>query len=213
MRVALIAFIFLLSAPNILIAAGGCTKEEICAMVGTMDHFSILDKCPGAGKILSDCKKVSEDQLADLPEPKFVDNGDGTVTDTANKLMWLKKGILEKVTLKEAKDYAQSAKVANKTEWRLPTLPELKTLLNTERAINASGKKAWINPMFDDDEGHYYWTTTNCSELSVIEDRYQKKICQQGDGAVWLIHFNINAIFWHHITAKNYYIWLVRKAG
>ena len=212
MRIAFIILAFLLSTPGFLFAAS-CTKEDVCAMVGTMDHFSILDKCPGAGQFLSECKHVSESGLAELPDPEFVDNGDGTVTDKVNKLMWIKKGILTKSTLKEALEYAQSAKVAGKTEWRLPTLPELKTLMGHQRSTNPSGNKSWINPVFDDDEGHYYWTTTSCSELSFIEDRYQKKTCQEGDKAVWLIHFNINAVFWHHVTAKNYYIWLVRKAG
>lgn len=212
MRIAFIVFVLLVSSPALLFAAN-CTKEEVCAMLGTMDHFSILDKCPGANKFLNECKQISETTLQDLPEPKFIDNGDGTITDQTNKLMWIKKGILKKSDLKEANEYARSAKVADKTGWRLPTLPELKTLLSSERVVNSSGKKAWINPLFDDEEGHYYWTTTTCTEVSAIEDRYQKKICQQADKAAWLVHFNINAVFWHHITTKNYYIWLVRNAS
>ncbi len=208
MRIALFALAFLLIRPAFLFA--DCSKEEICSMLSTMDHFSILDKCPKAGPLLAECKKVDETELPELEEPKFVDNGDETVTDTVNHLMWAKKGVLEKLSLKEAKEYAMTAQTAGKNGWRLPTLPELKTLIYNSRVVNASGKKAWINPIFDDGEGHYYWTTTTCKELAVIEDRYQKKICQQGDTAAWLIHFNINAVFWHHTTTKNYHVWLVR---
>lgn len=209
MRIAFLALVFLVSGPALLFA--DCTKEEVCGLMETMDHFSILDKCPNAAPLLAECKKSSDVVVEDLPEPKFADNGDGTITDTVNKLMWIKKGILQKVSLKEAKEFAQTANVANKTDWRIPTLQELKTLVNHERVANASGQKAWINPMFDDDIGHYYWTTTTCKELTVIEDRYQKKTCQQGDQAAWLVHFNINAVFWHHVTTKNYHIWLVRN--
>lgn len=189
--------------------AAGCDKADICGMLNKMDHFSILGACPGAGPLLAECKKVTENTLESLQEPTFVDNGDGTVTDTTNKLIWIKKGILKKVSLKEAKKIARESSLSGKSDWRIPTLPELKTLLYSERTINVSGKKAWINPIFDDDMGHYYWTSTTCDQVSAIEDRYQKKICQQGDQAAWLVHFNIAAVFWHHTTSENYYVWLV----
>lgn len=209
MRIVIFALVLLLSTSAPLHAQ--CKKEDICAMIGKMGHFEILDKCPGAGPHLVECKKVSEKTVEDLPKPNFVDNGNGTVTDTVNKLLWIKKGILKKVSLKEAKDFASMANNGGKSGWRLPTLVELKTLIHNARIENISGKKAWINPIFDDGRGHYYWTTTTCDEVSVIEDRYQKKVCQEGDKAAWLVHFNINAVFWHHVTAKNYHIWLVQN--
>jgi len=209
MRVVLIAVILMFSSS--LSAYADCKKEEVCALVGKMDHFSILDKCPNAGPMLIECRNVSESTIEDLPEPSFVDNGDGTVTDSVNKLLWLKKGILDKkVSLKDAKDIASMAEQAGRSGWRLPTLPELKTLIYTERVVNASGKKAWINPLFDDGVGHYYWTTTTCDQLSAIEDRYQKKICQEGDKAAWFVHFNINAVGWFHTILERPYIWLVQ---
>lgn len=188
-----------------------CTKEEVCGMMGAMSHFDILDKCPNAGPLLVECKQVSKQEVVDLPEANFVDNGDGTITDTVNNLLWLKKGILKKTKLKDALIVAESAEEAGRTGWRLPTLPELKTLIYNERIVNASGKKAWIHPIFDDGRGHYYWTTTTCDQVSVITDRYQEKICQQGDTAAWLVHFNINAVLWFHTTQEKPNIWLVQS--
>ncbi len=188
-----------------------CTKEEVCGMMGAMSHFDILDKCPNAGPLLVECKQVSKQEVVDLPEANFVDNGDGTITDTVNNLLWLKKGILKKTKLKDALIVAESAEEAGRTGWRLPTLPELKTLIYKERIVNASGKKAWIHPIFDDGRGHYYWTTTTCDQVSVITDRYQEKICQQGDTAAWLVHFNINAVLWFHTTQEKPNIWLVQS--
>ncbi len=195
-------------------AHAACSKSEICAMLGKMNHFSILDKCPGSGPLLAECKKVKETALEDLPSAEFIDNGDGTITDTVNKLVWRKKGEhdkegkLNKVKLKIAKKLAAASNAAGRSDWRIPTLLEFKTLFFPKRILNAGGKKAWINPIFDDGVGHYYWTSTTCDQISVITDRYQKKICQQGETAAWLVHFNINAIFWHY-KSEDYHVWLV----
>ena len=195
-------------------AHAGCKKSEICSMLGKMDHFSILNKCPNSGPLLAECKKVKETTVEDLLPAEFIDNGDGTVTDTVNNLLWMKKGELDekgnltKVKLKIAKKIASASSHAGRTNWRIPSLAEIKTLFSSKRVVNAGGKKSWINQVFDDGVGHYYWSSTTCDQVSVIKDRYQKKICQQGESAAWLVHFNINAIFWHH-KIEDYHVWLV----
>ena len=188
-----------------------CQQAEICEMIKKLDHFSILNACPDAGPMLKECRKVNVSVLEQLAEPNFVDNGDGTVTDTVNKLRWIQKGIVKKLSLKDAMAYAEAETFAGSSNWRLPALSELKTLVYPKRIINASGKKAWINPIFDDGLGHYYWSTTTCDQLSAIEDRYQKKTCQQGENAAWLVHFNINAIFWFQTSEERPNSWLVQS--
>ena len=179
MRILFIVLVVLIAWPSPLLAK--CSKAKVCAMMKKMGHFEILNQCPEAAPLLAECKKVSTKKLEDLPAPKFVDNKNGTVTDTVNKLKWAKKGKLEKFSLKMAKEYAIGADIDGSAGWRLPTLPELKTLMYKERVKNVSGQKSWIHPLFDDGRGHYYWTSTTCEEVSEITDRYQKKLCQQGD--------------------------------
>jgi len=210
MRVLLLILAVLIAWPSSSWAK--CSKAKVCTMMKTMGHFDILNQCPAAAPFLAECKKVSDKQLEDLPAPNFVDNKNGTVTDTVNKLIWAKKGDLNKYSLKMASEIAAGADVDGTSGWRLPTLPELKTLMYKERVKNVSGQKSWIHPLFDDGRGHYYWTTTTCEEVSVITDRYQKKLCQQGDQGAWLVHFNIGAVFWHHVTAEKYHAWLVKEA-
>jgi hypothetical protein len=193
-----------------------CAKEDVCKMIKKMSPFSVLDKCPSAGPLIVQCKKIANLPLEKLPDPEFVDNGDGTVTDKTNKLLWIKKGInkdgeFQQMDFRDAERLAESSKAANKTGWRLPTLAELNTLLHHERVKNASGKKSWVNPVFDDDRGHHYWTTTSCEKVTFIKDRYQKKICQEGTSAVWLVHFNVGALFWQFKNKKIYHVWLVQS--
>ncbi len=209
MRIVFLALIILLTPATPSFAK--CEPSDICEMMKKLDHFSILNQCPDAAAVLKECRKVNQNTLEELSAANFVDNGDGTVTDTINKLRWIKKGIINKLKLKDSKAFAATKTFAGSSDWRLPTLSELKTLIYFERTINAGGKKAWINPIFDDGLGHYYWTTTTCDQLSVIEDRYQKKICQQGKSAAWLVHFNINAIFWFHTSQEKPHTWLVQN--
>ena len=209
MRIVLLTLIVLLA--QAIPSFAKCKPADICEMMKKRDHFSILNECPNAAPMLKDCRKVNESVLEELQPANFVDNGDETVTDTVNKLRWVKKGVINKLSLKDSIAFAEAETFAGSSDWRLPTLPELKTLLYPERIVNVSGKKAWINPIFDDGLGHYYWTTTTCDQLSVIKDRYQKKICQQGEGAAWLVHFNINAIFWFHTNQERPHSWLVQN--
>ena len=126
-----VLFLFFMSS---LSAHAGCSKSEICAMLGKMNHFAILDKCPSAGPLLAECKKVKETILEDLPPAEFIDNGDGTITDTVNKLVWMKKGEhdkegkLNKVKLKIAKKLAAASSAGGRSDWRIPSLNEFKTL-------------------------------------------------------------------------------------
>ena len=215
MRIVLLTLIVLLV--QAIPSFAKCKPADICEMMKKMDHFSILNACPNpnTGAILRDCRKVSEATLPRLLDPAFVDNGDETVTDTANKIRWIKKGMIKKLKLKDALAFAEAETFAGSSDWRLPTLPELQTLMHTERVINSSGKKAWINPMFDDGLGHYYWSTTTCNEVSFIEElfqgRMQKKTCQIGETASWLVHFNVGSTFWFFNSEEKPHVWLVQS--
>jgi hypothetical protein len=58
---------------------------------------------------------------------RFVDNGDGTVTDTIRKIMWQKGDNGKEVTFEEAQKYCQSLRIGSHVDWRLPKPDELET--------------------------------------------------------------------------------------
>ena len=95
MRIVFLTLIVLLT--QAIPSFAKCKPSDICEMMKKMDHFSILNACPGSGPTLKECRKVNESVLEELPDAHFVDNGDGTVTDTVNKLRWIKKGIKNKL--------------------------------------------------------------------------------------------------------------------
>ncbi len=80
-------------------------------------------------------------QAGIVPEGRFVDNGDGTVADIATGLMWQKlPGDVNKdgavFTVDDSVDwegalrFCESSELANHSDWRLPNVLELQSIVN-----------------------------------------------------------------------------------
>jgi len=107
----------------------------------------------------------------------FHDDGDGTVTDRATGLQWMKvdSGHLRagprqdgRLNWSEALAWAEGLSFAGHTDWRLPNAKELQSLVDYERCPDATKSPA-IDPVFSvstiEDEGGrkdypFYWTGT-----------------------------------------------------
>jgi hypothetical protein len=75
------------------------------------------------------------------PEPRFTDNGDDTMTDNLTGLMWTKDANLAQLLWQEALDYCNNLNLAGYSDWRLPNVNELESLINSEEEDSA----AWLN--------------------------------------------------------------------
>jgi len=58
---------------------------------------------------------------------RFVDNGDGTVTDTKRQLMWQKGDNGREVTFEQAQEYCRNLRLGGHADWRLPKPDEWDT--------------------------------------------------------------------------------------
>ncbi len=99
---------------------------------------------------------------------KFVDNGNGTVTDKTTGLMWMRfsegQEWRDQACMGEAKRFALDAAKAIRrdfagyTDWRLPTLDELKSIVDQSRSDPAYDPSIFSG--YDKSSTPLYWTST-----------------------------------------------------
>ncbi len=119
---------------------------------------------------------------ADYGVNAFVDNGDGTVTDTATGLMWSQVDSGDAVfdlsaftnddgslNWQEALTFAENAEYAGYDDWRLPNAKELQSILDYSRSPDTTSSAA-IDPIFactqivnkaSQVDYPFFWTSTS----------------------------------------------------
>jgi len=126
-------------------------------------------------------------------KPRFVDNGNGTITDKQTGLIWEKKtptgdptgvnnnytwsstfggtapdgtlftDFLAKMNCEISSDGTCGLALAGFTDWRIPTIAELRSILDTSVAgcAGAGGTVACIDPIFGPTASSGYWSSTS----------------------------------------------------
>lgn len=112
----------------------------------------------------------------------FKDNDDGTITDRATGLTWMQvdSGHLKagkkgdgRLTWPKALEWAETLTYAGRSDWRLPSVKELQSIVDYTRSPDTT-KSAAINPIFKvtriKNEGGkqdyaFYWTSTTHAGL------------------------------------------------
>jgi hypothetical protein len=69
---------------------------------------------------------------------RFIDNGNGTVTDTKTGLMWAAKDNGSNINWENAKSYCENYRGGGYTDWRLPTQDELAWLYDGSKSYRAA---------------------------------------------------------------------------
>jgi len=104
--------------------------------------------------------------LRALVESGLIDKDDGTIFDVNSKLLWQQSPSDKRFIWQEAIEYCKSLTLAGHNDWRLPTIDELKVLIN--RKYRPS-----IDPIFEYEIG-WHWS----SSTSVLGPDY-----------AWLVNF------------------------
>ncbi len=87
----------------------------------------------------------------------FVDNANGTISDTTTGLMW-QKGETGAMTWEQALAYCENLQLAGYNDWRLPNRNELQSIVDYARYNPAIDQT-----MFPGATSSYYWSSTTCA--------------------------------------------------
>lgn len=98
----------------------------------------------------------------------FVDNKDGTVSDQATGLMWTRADSGRAMNWGQALAFAENLNCAGYTDWRLPNVKELHTLVDYTRAPDARTsytRAPAIDPIFQlTEKESWFWSSTTHAE-------------------------------------------------
>ncbi len=151
-----------------------------------------------------------------VPDPRFTDNRDGTVTDHRTGLVWLRDASCAGLpkTDDSGRAYGTTAVAAAKAlaapvcglsdasragDWRLPSRFELETLLDLElddpALPNAAGTAKWVDAdPFTGVESTYYWSSSMLASDPLF---------------VWCVDLSDGVVFYAY-EVNYYYVWPVR---
>lgn len=106
----------------------------------------------------------------------FQNKSDGTITDKATGLMWMAGDSEMGMNWEEALNYAENFEYAGYSDWRLPDVKELQSIIDYKRSPSTTNSAA-IDPLFtctgitnEAGEADYpsYWSSTTHSNWSAV---------------------------------------------
>jgi len=92
----------------------------------------------------------------------FVDNGDGTITDTSTGLMWMADDAGYAMEWKDALSYCENLEYAGYDDWKLPDIKELQSLVDYTGIYPTIDQSYFnITELPDDNPNYYFWSSTS----------------------------------------------------
>ncbi len=111
-------------------------------------------------------EEEEEDEVAEPDVPQYIDNGDGTISDSMHNIMWMKTDSYKEfnygINWFEALDFCEELndrKYAGFDDWRLPGFEDAKTMFSFHKTnTDKDGAELHIDPLFESGGGHNTWT-------------------------------------------------------
>ncbi len=111
-------------------------------------------------------------------EQRYIDNGDGTISDTKTDLMWKQNDSYN--DLKKFLNYGRAKKYMQKTnedsfaghsDWRIPSKKEAQTLFYYDNSHSVQDKynmTLFIHPIFPEGCGYNTWTSETRGKITAF---------------------------------------------
>ena len=103
-----------------------------------------------------------------LASKRFVENDDGTISDTRTGLMWAAKDNGVPINWSDALSYCSNYNIGGYNDWRMPTLAELASLFDQNeknkngyhiiRSISTTAQSCWASETRGNEAGRFNFT-------------------------------------------------------
>jgi len=214
-RPSLICFIFVLQFPYLPLPDAAENQPNVSSVQSDDGLADIVNPfkstCYDWSGTIVPCnfKRPYAELLSDkpIPNPRFVDNQDGTVTDNLTELIWLKNtncfGMTDWISanqrVKRLKDgdcgpdpTLMLSDGSSPGDWRLPTMSELCTLIDFSKRDPALP----TGHMFAAVPSGYHWSATTLEHYS---------------GVAWIVYFESGTTCYENVKNQAGHILPVRK--
>ena len=212
----------------LILAVFGAVFPSAETVHSRIKSYTIVDTGQGGcynSMYLTDCPEkgsafLGQDTQYNGAQPSYTDNGDGTVTDNNTGLMW-QKDPGRKMTFDEAAEGAHYFNLAGYTDWRLPTIKELYSLIQFSGLDPdvMSGDTSGLTPFIDTDYFDFEYGDTSAGER-IIDSQFASSNIYVGHGMDAKVMFGVNfadgrikgypAISMHGNFQKTFYVLYVR---
>jgi hypothetical protein len=152
------------------------------AVLTMKDVKKMLDKYKFSSKSIEWNKEFCNEQGIFVND--FHDNSDGTVIDKATGLMWQQDSAPLYTRWEDAKKYIERInyeQFAGYSDWRLPTIEELASLIKKEK----NDKDLYIDPIFTDKM--WFWS------IDTVDKKENESVSEE---LIWTANFHYGAVYW-----------------
>jgi hypothetical protein len=127
-------------------------------------------------------------------DPRFVDNGDGTITDTLTGILyWERQPSSAAKNWDTAITYANNLTLGGYDDWRLPNRWEMLSLADRSQTDGV----AWL-------------TAQGFSNLVASDSYWTSMTCAADTGYVWIVNLSSLGYSGTELKASSFYGWVVR---
>ena len=127
------------------------------------------------------------------PDPRFTDNGNGTICDNLTGLMWEQASSGTALTWANALAYANGLSLGGHSDWRLPNVNELESLINAGQADSGDwlGSPQGLSGV----QAGGHWSSTTYAPSTTN---------------AWLVGMSLGYVV-YNVKTNNYYVLAVRS--
>lgn len=188
-----------------------CLAEKLKGITHEAAVKAITEACQAQYSNRAASKPNRDPIRATLIDGRFRDNGDGTVTDTKTNLVWMRcslgqqwigttcKSVAVEVNWNDALSAAMSHSFAGHSDWRVPTIDELETLVQCP-----VGRKPLARPgghFVRDTDGACHGRQFNNPKINIdafpstpASSFWSSSPSVYGSGTAWFVNFDSGGI-------------------